>query len=148
MSGSNVWTRSRARMKLFPELLAQCSGEVHIHPVFLPQYCFVCVCLCVCVLCCVVLCCIILWIPPFVVVCTSVCFSMIILSGSCLWYMCGLHNHWQTGAGQKHVCQGIWSTEKLLSISCECFLEYFLTRIPFTQIYIREKKIYILLLHI
>ncbi|KAK7122396.1 hypothetical protein R3I94_019496 [Phoxinus phoxinus] len=27
MSGSNVWTRSRARMRLFPELLAQCSGE-------------------------------------------------------------------------------------------------------------------------
>ncbi|XP_016344885.1 NADH dehydrogenase [ubiquinone] 1 alpha subcomplex assembly factor 8 [Sinocyclocheilus anshuiensis] len=27
MSSSNVWTRSRARMKLFPELLVQCSGE-------------------------------------------------------------------------------------------------------------------------
>ncbi|XP_051523044.1 NADH dehydrogenase [ubiquinone] 1 alpha subcomplex assembly factor 8 [Myxocyprinus asiaticus] len=27
MSGSNVWTRSRARMRLFPELLAQCSAE-------------------------------------------------------------------------------------------------------------------------
>ncbi|XP_067285267.1 NADH dehydrogenase [ubiquinone] 1 alpha subcomplex assembly factor 8 isoform X1 [Pseudorasbora parva] len=27
MPGSNVWTRSRARMRLFPELLAQCSGE-------------------------------------------------------------------------------------------------------------------------
>lgn len=30
MSVSNVWTRSRARMRLFPELLAQCSGEVFI----------------------------------------------------------------------------------------------------------------------
>ncbi len=49
MSSSNVWTRSKARMKLFPELLAQCSGEVHIHPVFLHQYCFVCVCCVVCV---------------------------------------------------------------------------------------------------
>uniref|UniRef100_A0A673KMT6 NADH:ubiquinone oxidoreductase complex assembly factor 8 n=1 Tax=Sinocyclocheilus rhinocerous TaxID=307959 RepID=A0A673KMT6_9TELE len=27
MSSSNVWTRSRARMRLIPELLAQCSGE-------------------------------------------------------------------------------------------------------------------------
>ncbi|XP_043109591.1 NADH dehydrogenase [ubiquinone] 1 alpha subcomplex assembly factor 8 [Puntigrus tetrazona] len=27
MSSSNVWSRSRERMRLFPELLAQCSGE-------------------------------------------------------------------------------------------------------------------------
>uniref|UniRef100_A0A672M6T8 NADH:ubiquinone oxidoreductase complex assembly factor 8 n=1 Tax=Sinocyclocheilus grahami TaxID=75366 RepID=A0A672M6T8_SINGR len=27
MSSSNVWTRSRARMRLLSELLAQCSGE-------------------------------------------------------------------------------------------------------------------------
>ncbi|XP_023849198.1 NADH dehydrogenase [ubiquinone] 1 alpha subcomplex assembly factor 8 isoform X2 [Salvelinus namaycush] len=27
MSGTNVWTRSRERMRRFPELFAQCSGE-------------------------------------------------------------------------------------------------------------------------
>ncbi|KAM9336411.1 NADH dehydrogenase [ubiquinone] 1 alpha subcomplex assembly factor 8 [Symphorus nematophorus] len=27
MPGSNAWTRSRERMRLFPELFAQCSGE-------------------------------------------------------------------------------------------------------------------------
>ncbi|XP_042562721.1 NADH dehydrogenase [ubiquinone] 1 alpha subcomplex assembly factor 8 [Clupea harengus] len=27
MSGTNAWTRSRARMRLFPELLAQCAVE-------------------------------------------------------------------------------------------------------------------------
>ncbi|XP_055033183.1 NADH dehydrogenase [ubiquinone] 1 alpha subcomplex assembly factor 8 [Misgurnus anguillicaudatus] len=27
MPGSNVWTRSRARMRLFPEMFAQCSAE-------------------------------------------------------------------------------------------------------------------------
>ncbi|XP_034716190.1 NADH dehydrogenase [ubiquinone] 1 alpha subcomplex assembly factor 8 [Etheostoma cragini] len=27
MSGSNAWTRSRERMRLFPELFAQCAGE-------------------------------------------------------------------------------------------------------------------------
>ncbi len=42
MSSSNVWTRSRARMRLFPEMMAQCSGEVHLHSVFLPQYCYIC----------------------------------------------------------------------------------------------------------
>jgi len=50
------------------------------------------------------------------------CFSIIILLGSCLWEMCGRHNHWKTGADQKHVSQRIWSTEKLLSICCECFI--------------------------
>lgn len=28
MSGSNVWTRSRERLRLFPELFAQCTEEV------------------------------------------------------------------------------------------------------------------------
>ncbi len=41
MSSSNVWTRSRARMRLFPEMMAQCSGEVHLHSLFLPQYCYI-----------------------------------------------------------------------------------------------------------
>ncbi|XP_063077156.1 NADH dehydrogenase [ubiquinone] 1 alpha subcomplex assembly factor 8 [Engraulis encrasicolus] len=27
MSGANAWTRSRERMRLFPELLAQCAAE-------------------------------------------------------------------------------------------------------------------------
>ncbi|XP_067344225.1 NADH dehydrogenase [ubiquinone] 1 alpha subcomplex assembly factor 8 [Channa argus] len=27
MSGSNVWSRSREKIRLFPELLAQCTGE-------------------------------------------------------------------------------------------------------------------------
>ncbi|KAA0725004.1 NADH dehydrogenase [ubiquinone] 1 alpha subcomplex assembly factor 8 [Triplophysa tibetana] len=27
MSGSNVWTRSGARLRLFPEMFAQCSAE-------------------------------------------------------------------------------------------------------------------------
>ncbi|XP_036399097.1 NADH dehydrogenase [ubiquinone] 1 alpha subcomplex assembly factor 8 [Megalops cyprinoides] len=27
MSAANVWTRSRERMRRFPELLAQCAGE-------------------------------------------------------------------------------------------------------------------------
>ncbi|XP_026170687.1 NADH dehydrogenase [ubiquinone] 1 alpha subcomplex assembly factor 8 [Mastacembelus armatus] len=27
MSGPNVWSRSRDKMRLFPELFAQCSGE-------------------------------------------------------------------------------------------------------------------------
>ncbi|KAL0983982.1 hypothetical protein UPYG_G00135500, partial [Umbra pygmaea] len=27
MSGTNVWTRSRDRMRQFPELFAQCAGE-------------------------------------------------------------------------------------------------------------------------
>ncbi|KAL6475414.1 hypothetical protein MHYP_G00164540 [Metynnis hypsauchen] len=27
MSGTNVWTRSRERMRRFPDLLAQCSTE-------------------------------------------------------------------------------------------------------------------------
>ncbi|KAL2078287.1 hypothetical protein ACEWY4_025972 [Coilia grayii] len=27
MSGANAWTRSRERMRLFPELLAQCAVE-------------------------------------------------------------------------------------------------------------------------
>ncbi|XP_066519132.1 NADH dehydrogenase [ubiquinone] 1 alpha subcomplex assembly factor 8 [Hoplias malabaricus] len=27
MSGSNVWTRSRERMRRFPDLLAQCTTE-------------------------------------------------------------------------------------------------------------------------
>ncbi|XP_031147299.1 NADH dehydrogenase [ubiquinone] 1 alpha subcomplex assembly factor 8 [Sander lucioperca] len=27
MSGTNAWTRSRERMRLFPELFAQCAGE-------------------------------------------------------------------------------------------------------------------------
>ncbi|XP_070707521.1 NADH dehydrogenase [ubiquinone] 1 alpha subcomplex assembly factor 8 [Pempheris klunzingeri] len=27
MSGSNVWSRSRDRMRLFPELFAQCTAE-------------------------------------------------------------------------------------------------------------------------
>uniref|UniRef100_UPI001A99E046 NADH dehydrogenase [ubiquinone] 1 alpha subcomplex assembly factor 8 n=1 Tax=Gasterosteus aculeatus aculeatus TaxID=481459 RepID=UPI001A99E046 len=27
MSGSNAWSRSREKMRLFPELFAQCAGE-------------------------------------------------------------------------------------------------------------------------
>ncbi|CAJ1080758.1 NADH dehydrogenase 1 alpha subcomplex assembly factor 8 [Labrus bergylta] [Xyrichtys novacula] len=27
MSGSNVWSRSREKLRVFPELLAQCSAE-------------------------------------------------------------------------------------------------------------------------
>ncbi len=159
MSSSNVWTRSRARMKLFPELLAQCSGEVHIHPVFLPRYCFVCVC--VCVSCRVCVCvwererCIILWIPPFVVVCTSVCFFYYYIIRQLLmvhvWPPQPLANrswpktcvsrnlkHWKAAFNQ------LW----VFFVIMQYIEEYFLTRIPFTQIYIREKKIYILLLHI
>ncbi len=78
MSSSNVWTRSKARMKLFPELLAQCSGEVHIHPVFLHQYCFVCVC---CVVLCVCVCCV------WVVLCVCVC-MWVVLWCVCMWVVC------------------------------------------------------------
>ncbi|CAK6964069.1 NADH dehydrogenase 1 alpha subcomplex assembly factor 8 [Scomber japonicus] [Scomber scombrus] len=31
MSGSNVWSRSRERMRLFPELFAQCAGEAAVY---------------------------------------------------------------------------------------------------------------------
>ncbi|KAK2820779.1 hypothetical protein Q5P01_023738 [Channa striata] len=27
MSGSNVWSRSREKIRIFPELFAQCTGE-------------------------------------------------------------------------------------------------------------------------
>uniref|UniRef100_A0A3Q3EXC4 NADH:ubiquinone oxidoreductase complex assembly factor 8 n=1 Tax=Labrus bergylta TaxID=56723 RepID=A0A3Q3EXC4_9LABR len=31
MSGSNVWSRSREKLRLFPELLAQCSAEASVY---------------------------------------------------------------------------------------------------------------------
>lgn len=31
MSGSNVWSRSRERLRLFPELLAQCADEAAVY---------------------------------------------------------------------------------------------------------------------
>uniref|UniRef100_A0A3B5BEV1 NADH:ubiquinone oxidoreductase complex assembly factor 8 n=1 Tax=Stegastes partitus TaxID=144197 RepID=A0A3B5BEV1_9TELE len=31
MSGSNVWSRSRERLRRFPELLAQCSDEAAVY---------------------------------------------------------------------------------------------------------------------
>ncbi|XP_070783551.1 NADH dehydrogenase [ubiquinone] 1 alpha subcomplex assembly factor 8 isoform X1 [Enoplosus armatus] len=31
MSGPNVWSRSREKMRLFPELLAQCAGEAAVY---------------------------------------------------------------------------------------------------------------------
>ncbi|XP_027884210.1 NADH dehydrogenase [ubiquinone] 1 alpha subcomplex assembly factor 8 isoform X1 [Xiphophorus couchianus] len=31
MSGSNVWSRSRERLRRFPELLAQCADELYRH---------------------------------------------------------------------------------------------------------------------
>ncbi|KAM6897131.1 NADH dehydrogenase [ubiquinone] 1 alpha subcomplex assembly factor 8 [Xenentodon cancila] len=31
MSGSNVWTRTRRKMRLFPEILAQCSDEAAVY---------------------------------------------------------------------------------------------------------------------
>ncbi|MEQ2308788.1 hypothetical protein AMECASPLE_031815 [Ameca splendens] len=31
MSGSNVWSRSRERLRVFPELLSQCAGEAAVY---------------------------------------------------------------------------------------------------------------------
>lgn len=31
MSAPNVWTRSREKMRLFPELFAQCAGEAAVY---------------------------------------------------------------------------------------------------------------------
>ncbi|XP_005812360.1 NADH dehydrogenase [ubiquinone] 1 alpha subcomplex assembly factor 8 [Xiphophorus maculatus] len=31
MSGSNVWSRSRERLRRFPELLAQCADEAAVY---------------------------------------------------------------------------------------------------------------------
>ncbi|XP_044035721.1 NADH dehydrogenase [ubiquinone] 1 alpha subcomplex assembly factor 8 isoform X1 [Siniperca chuatsi] len=31
MSGPNVWSRSREKMRLFPELFAQCAGEAAVY---------------------------------------------------------------------------------------------------------------------
>ncbi|XP_053269208.1 NADH dehydrogenase [ubiquinone] 1 alpha subcomplex assembly factor 8 [Pleuronectes platessa] len=31
MSGSNVWTRSREKLRAFPELFAQCSAEATVY---------------------------------------------------------------------------------------------------------------------
>ncbi|CAG5909162.1 unnamed protein product [Menidia menidia] len=31
MSGSNVWSRSREKLKLFPEIFAQCADEAAIY---------------------------------------------------------------------------------------------------------------------
>ncbi|XP_023140778.1 NADH dehydrogenase [ubiquinone] 1 alpha subcomplex assembly factor 8 [Amphiprion ocellaris] len=31
MSGSNVWSRTRERLRIFPELLAQCADEAAVY---------------------------------------------------------------------------------------------------------------------
>ncbi len=158
MSSSNVWTRSKARMKLFPELLAQCSGEVtlHIHPVFLHQYCFVCVCCVVCV--CVrereremyyimnssFCCCLYIGLFFYDYIIRQLLMVHVWppqpLANRSWPKTCVSRNlkHWKAAFNQ------LW----VFFVIMQYIEEYFLTRIPFTQIYIREKKIYILLLHI
>ncbi|KAF0025253.1 hypothetical protein F2P81_022134 [Scophthalmus maximus] len=32
MSGTNAWSRGREKIRLFPELFAQCAGEVSVSP--------------------------------------------------------------------------------------------------------------------